>query len=119
LDIDGHRRHGTTDGNGKAEVFIPPTAQRGTITFRGEKDEDGEEDVEEFELHLGHLDPASEVSGIQGRLLNLGLYDGPLDGEMNPKLEEAIRVFQGRNGLEPTGKLDDSVKSWAERAHGS
>jgi peptidoglycan hydrolase-like protein with peptidoglycan-binding domain len=72
-----------------------------------------------YELRLGHLDPVAEISGVQARLLNLGIYGGPVDGEMNPEFEAAIRVFQERNGLQPTGKLDDQVKSWAERAHGS
>jgi hypothetical protein len=119
LEIDGNRSEGTTDGNGKVELFIPPNAERGTITFRMGKDEDGEEEVDMFDLHLGHLDPVSEISGVQARLLNLGIYDGPVDGEMNPKFEEAIRVFQERNGLQVTGKLDDQVKNWAERSHGS
>jgi len=110
LDIDGTKSNGTTDRNGKLEMFIPPNAMRGRITFT--------EEGEEFEFRLGHLDPVTEVSGVQGRLLNLGLYDGPVDGEMNEKLEEAIRIFQERNGLDRTGKLDDNVKSWLKRAHG-
>jgi hypothetical protein len=111
LEIDGKETRGTTDRNGKVEVYLPPNAKRGKITFLEEGDE--------FELCMGHLDPVTEVAGVQGRLHNLGLYDGPVDGEMNPELEEAIRIFQERSGLACTGKLDDSVRNWLKRSHGS
>jgi hypothetical protein len=111
LEIDGRRSEGSTDGGGIVELEIPPNAKIGKITFVEEGDE--------YELELGHLDPITELSGIQGRLRNLGLYEGPVDGEMNEELEKAIVLFQERNKLEPTGKVDDSLKGTLQNAHGT
>ena len=111
LEIDGKRIEGSTDGGGVVELDIVPNAKNGKITFVEEGDE--------YELALGHLDPVTELSGVQGRLRNLGFYHGAVDGEMNEELEEAIRVFQERNKLEPTGKVDDALKSNLQSVHGS
>lgn len=111
LEIDGKRIEGSTDGGGVVELDIAPNAKNGKITFVVEGDE--------YELALGHLDPVTELSGVQGRLRNLGFYHGSVDGEMNEELEEAIRLFQERNKLEPTGKVDDALKSNLQSAHGS
>ncbi len=111
LEIDGKRIEGSTDGGGVVELDIVPNAKVGKITFVEEGDE--------YELALGHLDPVTELSGIQGRLRNLGFYHGPVDGESTDELEEAIRLFQERNKLDPTGKVDDALKSALQSAHGS
>ncbi len=111
LEIDGRRIEGSTDGGGVVELDIVPNAKNGKITFVEEGDE--------YELALGHLDPVTELSGVQGRLRNLGFYHGPVDGEMTEELEEAIRIYQERNKLEPTGKVDDALKSNLQSAHGS
>jgi hypothetical protein len=111
LEIDGKRSEGSTDGGGILEVSISPNARTGKVIFI--------EDGDEYELDLGHLDPVSELSGVQGRLRNLGLYDGPVDGEISPELEEAIRLFQEKNKLRSTGKPDDELKRALQNAHGS
>jgi len=111
LEIDGKRTEGSTGGGGVVELDILPNAKIGKITFV--------EDGDEYELGLGHLDPVTELSGVQGRLRNLGFYEGPVDGELNEELEEAIRLFQERNKLEQTGKVDDALKSALQSAHGS
>jgi N-acetylmuramoyl-L-alanine amidase len=45
-------------------------------------------------LRLGHLDPIYEMSGIQGRLVNLGYDPGEVDGIYGPKTKRAIMAFQ-------------------------
>lgn len=40
---------------------------------------EGDEQRKYF-VSLGRIDPVEEVSGAQGRLLNLGYYDGPVNG---------------------------------------
>ncbi len=49
------------------------------------------------------MDPIEELSGIQGRLKNMGYYVGDIDGETGPATEFAIRQFQSKNRLEVTG----------------
>ena len=110
LDIDGELSEGKTDKNGKVEIPIPPDAKKGNITFRDTGDK--------YNLNLGHLDPITETSGVQKRLRNLGFYDGPVDGKMSEKLEQAIHAFQEKNNLEPTGTLDENTRSKIEEAYG-
>lgn len=110
LDIDGVISEGTTGGDGKVEIFIPPDARKGTITFR--------DSGEAYNLELGHLDPVTEITGIQGRLSNLGFYQGEIDGEMSDDLVKAIRAFQESNGMEPTGSPDKSLQDKLEQVYG-
>jgi len=110
LDIDGSVSEGRTDGAGKVEVAIPPNARRGTITFR--------EAGDKYNLELGDLDPVTELAGVQGRLRNLGFYAGETDGESSPALEDAIRSFQGEQGLEVTGEADDDTRGKLEDVYG-
>lgn len=111
LEIDGKQIEGSTDGGGIVELEIVPNAKIARMTFV--------EDGEELEFELGGLDPVTELSGIQGRLRNLGLYEGPVDGKMSGELEEAIKLFQERNKLDPTGRVDDALKSALQNAHGT
>jgi hypothetical protein len=110
LDIDGELSEGQTNGDGKIEIPIPPDAKKGNITFRYTGDK--------YNLNLGDLDPITEISGVQSRLKNLDFYSGPVDGKMSPELEQALRVFQNKHDLEPTGKIDDTTKTKIEKAYG-
>ncbi|MHC4474361.1 MAG: peptidoglycan-binding domain-containing protein [Planctomycetota bacterium] len=111
LDIDGELSEGQTDENGIAEIWIPPNAKKGKISFRDREDE--------YELDLGGLDPITEISGVQQRLQNMGFYKGDIDGKMSDELEQAIRIIQERNDLEPTGKLDEATRNKIQEEHGS
>ncbi|MFC1782180.1 peptidoglycan-binding protein [Planctomycetota bacterium] len=111
LDIDGALSEGKTDEKGKIEIPILPNAKKGKITFRDKGDE--------YELQLGHLDPVTEISGVQGRLLDLGFFAGPVDGKMSAALEGAIQTFQAKNGLEPNGKLDETTRKKIADAYGA
>ncbi len=100
---------GETDGDGKIDQPIPPNARRGQLILPG---------GEELLLLLGHLDPADEVSGAQGRLHNLGYPCGDPDGELGPWTMMALAAFQTREGLAVTGDLDEPTIQALERAHG-
>jgi hypothetical protein len=104
ISIDGIITKGNTDGDGKLEVLIPPNARTGLLRV-GTGD-----DLIEYELDLGHLDPVSEVTGMQGRLNNLGFDCGAVDGEFGDRSVEALMAFQKSNGLEPTGAVDDATR---------
>lgn len=110
LDIDGELSDSKTDKDGKVEIWIPPNAKKGKITFR--------DSGEEYELQLGELDPVTEVTGVQARLGNLGFYEGQVDGKMSEELENAIRYFQEKKGLDPTGKLDEPFRQKLENVYG-
>ena len=92
---------------------IPPNAQAGTLTV-------GEGDNQTvYSLRLGQMDPISQLSGVQRRLVNLGFDCGRIDGQMTPATAAAIRAFQRRAGLPETGKLDQATRDNLLREHGS
>lgn len=113
LNIDGRQTEGRTDDEGRIEISIPPNARRGTLIV-----EPGTPNETVTALHLGALDPISEVSGVSQRLANLGLGCEPGDA-MTPELEAALIVFQKEQGLEVTGELDDATRQKLEELHDS
>jgi len=112
LEIDGNLFTGTTDSEGMIEHSIPPNAGTGRLLV-------GDSQEEEHELNLGHLDPISEISGVQARLKNLNLYLGEVNGEMNDETGLAIMEFQQRHDLEETGEMNDETRGQLEEVHGS
>lgn len=57
--------------------------------------------------YLHRLDDGPEfVEIVQRKLQCLGLYAGECDGRIDEALREAIRRFQGANGLEQTNDID-------------
>jgi hypothetical protein len=111
LDIDGKEFTGSTDNDGAINVSLPPDAKKGKLVFENEN--------EEYELLLGHLDPIDEISGVQSRLKGLGYYDGETTGTLDEKTGDAIREYQTAIGAEPTGEIDESVKNKLKSAYGS
>ncbi|MGI9181000.1 MAG: peptidoglycan-binding domain-containing protein [Longimicrobiaceae bacterium] len=50
-----------------------------------------------------------DVTRLEIRLKELGLYNGALDDVFGPGLESAVRAFQQRRGLPVTGIVDDTT----------
>lgn len=92
---------GRTDGEGWLEERIPTTAKSGRLVV--------ERVPKEFALEIGSLDPIEEVSGVQGRLRNLGFDPGPIDNIFGPLTSRALADFQQARGLEPTGARDEDT----------
>jgi hypothetical protein len=107
--IDGKTIEGVTDGDGKLEEVVPCRAKSATL-FVGE---------DEFELALGYLDPITEMSGVQGRLTNLGYDCGKINGKLDSETREALLSFQKANGLNETGEADSATVDKLEQLHGS
>lgn len=113
LKIDDNWFYGTTNAQGEIKHPIPPNAKEGKLIVG--KDED----TLEYTLQLGGVDPIDEISGIQGRLNNLGFLCGAADGKMTPETEKAIKSFQKQAGLEETGKPDQATQDALKNAHGN
>lgn len=113
LIVDGVATPGDTDGQGMVDLPISPRAGQATLVV-GE-----EEDQTVYELSLRGLDPISEVSGVQGRLANLGYDVGEPDGELGPRTSAALAAFQQDEGLTPNGQLDDATRDRLKQRHGS
>jgi N-acetylmuramoyl-L-alanine amidase len=112
LEIDGHLLSGTTT-DGRIEHTIPPSARHARLIL----DDDGSAVV--YQLQLGHIDSIEEVSGVQGRLNNLGYSCGPVDGKMNEQTVDAIRHFQQANELPQSDQLTQETVDKIEEQYGS
>jgi len=51
----------------------------------------------------------AQMFAVQKKLLELQLFDGDFYGYYGPKTAEAIRAFEQRNGMTPTGANDPAV----------
>jgi N-acetylmuramoyl-L-alanine amidase len=114
LEIDGQTFSGTTDSEGGLQHSIPPNAKRGKLTVRPP-----EEEEEGYNLQLGHMDPVTEISGVQARLSNLGFECGQINGALSRMTQEGIRAFQAKHGLEITGRPDEATEQKLKEEHGS
>jgi hypothetical protein len=109
----GEVASGTTKDDGKIEAELPLHVTKaklvaGKITYW---------------LEIGHLDPlrqlssAAVVTGVQGRLKNLGYAVGKIDGVHGPRTRAAIRAYQKAHELEPTGEITDDLVARLEEEH--
>lgn len=112
LDVDGRKKAGVTDAEGKVIEPIAPRARRARLVV-GEG-----EQRQEFDFELGGLDPLDAVSGVQGRLSNLGFDCGPVDGKLGDLTRDALRDYQKKRGLKVTGEVDEATRKRLQEEHG-
>lgn len=115
LTIDGSLVPGElrTDGDGALAHEIQQNARSGSVTVAAYT----------WNIEIGSLDPmkgTSEdgVTGVQGRLHNLGYEVGAIDGIAGPRTLQAVREFQQDHLLRVTGEMDDLLKAALIDAHG-
>jgi peptidoglycan hydrolase-like protein with peptidoglycan-binding domain/DNA invertase Pin-like site-specific DNA recombinase len=58
----------------------------------------------------GDPDGSERVRALQKRLRQAGVDPGPIDGRFGPRTEAAVRRFQGRQGLEVDGLVDEATR---------
>jgi Uncharacterized conserved protein, contains FHA domain len=51
----------------------------------------------------------AQMFAVQKKLFELNLFNGTIDGYYGPKTAEAIRAFEQRNGMTPTGSTNAAV----------
>lgn len=105
LIVDKKVSNGKLDDKGWLRTSISPVAREGRI----EIGESGE--LWALDIDLGHLDPVTELTGVQARLRNLGHYNGPVDGKESDELSRAIRSFRSCHGLEVNEEIDDDFRN--------
>jgi hypothetical protein len=73
---------------------------------------------EQVPIRIGHLDPISTMSGVIGRLNNLGFDAGPPEAFMGEYTRQAIREFQYVEGLPVNGAIDAATLGRLLERHG-
>jgi len=116
LVIDGDFRDVTSDGNGKLELEIPPSASQSVLLIQ---------DTEQtpfggmaIPIKIGHLDPIDEISGQQGRLTNMGYFLGDIDGNDGPAFRMAVEEFQCEHGLTVDGICGPKTQAKLKELYG-
>lgn len=103
---------GMTDAEGVVEVPIHPLARAGRLTIgEGER-------RKTYYIRLRHLHPASEPSGVNARLHNLGYLHTYEGNRLSPATRAALRQFQADHGLEATGELTPETSAMLIQVHG-
>ncbi len=87
----------TTSG-GMVVCSISPLAREGVLAVGTG------EDLVEYSLVMGYLNPIHELTGVKQRLRNLGLYGGTIDNNSDEKIKDSLRAFQAFHKLEVTGE---------------
>jgi peptidoglycan hydrolase-like protein with peptidoglycan-binding domain len=114
--VDSKDFHGKTDGAGLVQQKVPPSAKEGELTLW--PDPDDKRTVLTWKLKLGHLDPADSITGVQARLINLGYFSGPADGQLSNASKAALAAFQSDNGITPaTGEMDAATTAKLADVH--
>lgn len=93
---------GTSDGDGYAEFEVPVGVRLAELRLTGRN--------LTMTLGVGDLDPVTEPSGVRMRLSLLGLYSGPLTGDLDDIASRALLRFQRENGLTETGEPDQPTR---------
>jgi peptidoglycan hydrolase-like protein with peptidoglycan-binding domain len=75
--------------------LVPPVIEAGTS---------GEPRPEQ-----GQIITKDNLKLVQQRLQAEGVYAGPLDGELNAQTEAALRQYQQKQGIPPSGAPDEAT----------
>lgn len=100
---------GKTAAGGLIEGDVPADVQSGQLRVWLTDDDDDPDPHIDRGLAIGHLDPIDLVSGVQGRLENLG-YPCAVTGESDDATLVAVRMFRSRNGLSDDENSDPDAQ---------
>jgi hypothetical protein len=114
LEIDGAEETVTTDGEGVLRREVRRNLTQALLTVNGVT----------TTLQIGQLNPMDDtedegVSGVQGRLANLGYYGGAIDGQLGDQTRAAIRAFRRDNDLSEADEIDPPLKDKLRQKYGS
>lgn len=87
-----------TTGEGLIDAEVPALAQSARLrVWLVDDDDDPDPDIDR-EIAIGHLDPVDTITGVQGRLMNLG-YRCDVTGELDEATRRALRAFRAKEKL--------------------
>lgn len=114
LQVGAAALEGQTDASGLLDKEIPPDAQEGELTLWFD-DPTGPGIT--ISLHIGHLDPHDTLTGVRGRLNNLGFSSEAVEPDLDERTKGALRTFQERYGLRVSGEPDEATMARLRDLH--
>ena len=108
LKVGGRVIEGNTDGDGMLHEKVPLTAMKARLDIGNLS----------LKLELAALDPVHTLTGIQGRLANLGYYRGFVDGDFGPRTKRAIERFQADSQIKVDGRVGPVTRQKLIERHG-
>lgn len=116
LVIETESHHLTTDGAGKIELEIPPSAHNATLVIQ---------DAQQtpyagltIPIKIGDLDPLEEVSGQRARLNNLGYVCAETGSADSAEFRSAVEEFQCEQELQVDGICGTNTQARLKQVHG-
>lgn len=110
--VTGEPTSGATDGDGVATLTLPVHLETCRLVFADHA----------VRVHVGHMDPVDEPSGVLKRLVHLGYVRGVGDLDhprLAARIRQALRRFQAAEGLSVTGEADGATRDALVARHGS
>ena len=105
----------TTNGDGRLELEIDPTAREGLLVIQ---DEGTPLNEARLAFAIGDLDPVEETSGQVARLNNLGYFAGDRSSPDPMAFQSAVEEFQCENGLTVDGICGPLTQAKLKEVHG-
>lgn len=91
-------------GVGYAQTSQTPNSQTPPASEQSQSSSEQQQDSQ-GQMQLSK----SQTEQVQKALKSAGLYKGPIDGEMGPRMKQAVSQFQQQNGLNQTGVVDQQT----------
>lgn len=111
---DPRQRAGEADQSDETE-HVPPWLP---APQDDEREAANDRPFEHIPIRIGYLDPINTMSGVIGRLNNLGFDAGPPNAFMGEYTRQAIREFQYVEGLPVSGEIDAATLGRLLERHG-
>ena len=105
----------TTDGSGALAIDLAPGAAAGVLEIRAPG---SRFDGTVMHLHVGHLDPVTDVSGQEARLNNLGYRAGASGERDDEDFRSAVEEFQCDEALAVDGICGPATRARLVAVHG-
>lgn len=115
LTLDQERSTLASDGSGKLEKQISPTATEGTMVL-DTQDTAFQGDV--LQISIGALDPVETLTGQAARLDNLGYCAGTPASAEDPQFVSAVEEFQCDHALAVDGLPGPQTRAKLKQVHG-